>query len=477
MKKIVVLGGGFAGHTAALYIKKWVGAGHSVTVVSDRSYFQYTPSLVWVGIDAMNVENTYFPLAPVYERKSIDFINAKAQTVNVEGKSILLSNQQTVSYDYLVVATGPYLNFPGTPGLGPDGGDTVSICTADHATHAKNEYLKSVQKMRNGEKQTIVIGTGHAGSTCQGAAFEYIHNVHSDLIRKGVREKCDLVWFSNEPYSGDFGMGGITANFGGTKHHSRELVKWLMDESRIRVIDSAAPVKIEGNVLHWENTRDEGGELPFDFSMLIPQFLGARIEYVNNAGEDVAGQLCNPAGFIKVDGDYSSGTKPYAEWSAADWPSTYQSTYDPSIFAAGIAFAPPHPISPPSGTTKSGIKIQAAPPRTGMTSGIIGKVVAENISDLVLEKTDVPKKHLSMSQMPAACVASLNKSIVSGSALTMVLNPAVPDFSKYPAEDGGRNLNETFFDLGKGNAWLKRSLHTGFMYKFKGLPGWTIIPE
>lgn len=272
-------------------------------------------------------------------------------------------------------------------------------------------------------------------------------------------------------------MGGITAKFAGEKRHSKELVKWLMGESGIKIVDSAAPVKIEGNVLHWENTREEGGEIPFDFSMLIPQFLGARIKYVNNAGEDMADKVCNPAGFIKVDGDYTSGAKPMTEWSAADWPATYQSAYDSSIFAAGIAFAPPHPISPPSGTTKSGIKVQAAPPRTGMTSGIIGKVVAENVADLVLEKTETPRKRLAMSQMPAACIASLDQSLIGGSAFAMVLNPAVPDYSKYSVEDGGRNLDETFFDLGKGNAWLKRSLHTGFLYKFKGLPGWTIIPE
>jgi sulfide:quinone oxidoreductase len=356
------------------------------------------------------------------------------------------------------------------------GGHTVSICTADHATHARNEFFKSVEKMHKREKQTIVIGTGHAGSTCQGAAFEYIHNVHNSLARRDLRNQCDLIWFTNEPYAGDFGMGGITGYFNGQKRTSAELVRWLMKDCGIRVIDGAAPVKIEDKTLYWENTRGEEGAIPFDFSMLIPQFQGSKIRYVNNVGESVADKLCNPAGFIKVDGDYASGTKPMEEWRGADWPATYQSSYSPSIFAAGIAFAPPHPISAPSGTTKSGIKVQAAPPRTGMTAGIIGKVVAENITAL-LNGESQPTKRLSMAQMPAACVASLSQSVFTGSALSMVLNPAVPDNTVYPKEDGGRDINATFFDMGKGSALLKRALHTGFIYKFKGKPGWTIIPE
>lgn len=474
--KVVILGGGFAGHTAALYIKKWLGDKHDVTVVSERSYFQYTPSLVWVGVGTMAAEKTYFPLAQIYQKREIKFINQRAVEVNVEGKQVTMKDGSQIDYDYIVIATGPHLNFAGTPGLGPDSGQTVSICTADHANHAKNEYFKSISKMESGQKQTFVIGTGHAGSTCQGAAFEYIHNVHNDLKHRRLRDKCDLIWFTNEPYAGDFGMGGIVGKFGGEKRGSGELVKWLMKDCNIRVVDAATPIKIEDSVLHWENAHDEEGDIKFDFSMLIPQFQGSKIKYVNNAGEDMADKVCNPAGFIKVDGDYSSGSKAMTDWSAADWPSTYQSSFSPAIFAAGIAFAPPHPISPPTGTTKSGVKIQAAPPRTGMTSGIIGKVVAENVTALVLGEQK-PPKHLSMTQMPAACVASLGKSVFTGSALAMVLNPAVPDYSKYSAEDGGRNLKNTFFDLGKGGAWLKRSLHTAFIYKFKGKPGWTIIPE
>ena len=65
------------------------------------------------------------------------------------------------------------------------------------------------ERMKKGEKVKIVIGTGHPGATCQGAAFEYIVNVHKDLVKKGLRDKADILWLSNEPALGDFGVNGV----------------------------------------------------------------------------------------------------------------------------------------------------------------------------------------------------------------------------------------------------------------------------
>lgn len=111
-------------------------------------------------------------------------------------------------------ATGPYLNFEGTPGLGPAAGNTFSICTDSHAVEAGEQYKLVIEELRKGNKQTIVIGTGHAGSTCQGAAFEYLQNIHFDLIAQGLREQC-IICFSNEPRLGDLGMGAFIFNVKG----------------------------------------------------------------------------------------------------------------------------------------------------------------------------------------------------------------------------------------------------------------------
>ena len=57
--------------------------------------------------------------------------------------------------------------------------------------------------------------------------------------------------------------------------------------------------------------------------MLIPPFAGVGLKAYNKAGEDITSQLFAPNGFMKVDADYTP--RPYLEWSAKDWPKTYQS--------------------------------------------------------------------------------------------------------------------------------------------------------
>ena len=169
----------------------------------------------------MNPAKTTFELSPVYRTKHVNFIHGAAAEVHPDEQYVVAQaahggDPTRVDCDYLVVATGPRLEFESTPGLGPHGGHTYSICTLDHAIRARAAYLESVRKMEAGEPQRIVIGTGHRMAMCRGAAFEYITNLYRDLLRRGLRDKVDLLWLSNEPAVGDLdgrlAVGRVRAN-------------------------------------------------------------------------------------------------------------------------------------------------------------------------------------------------------------------------------------------------------------------------
>ena len=173
-----------------------------------------------------------------------------------------------------------------------------------------------------------------------------------------------------------------------------------------------------------------------------------------------------------MDGKYGL---PYPELSQTPeaWPSKYNSPTYPNMYAAGIAFAPPGPISKPF-TNKNNVAIAPAPPRTGMVSGMIGRVVASNIMDALEGRA--PSHSESMTEMVAACVASMGDSLWDGSAVTIVMRPVVPDRKKYPNEFG-RDLFVSHLEMGLSGAWMKFMLHHTFIWKFKAMPGWTLIPE
>ncbi|TYQ00065.1 sulfide-quinone oxidoreductase [Tenacibaculum adriaticum] len=486
MSKIVVLGAGISGHVAAAHLRRKLPKEHEVIVVSPNSNYQWVPSNIWVGIGRMKSKEIYFPLAPLYKKKGIGFKQAKVVTFHPEGDKDIAKpyvmveyvteerkgEKEKVTYDYLINATGPKLNFEATEGLIPGTNKTYSVCTYHHADEAWKALSELIQQMKQGKKAKIMIGTGHAKSTCQGAAFEYILNVEQELREHKVRENAEITWIANEHELGDFGIDGMLMSYGNMTMKSKEMVEMIFEDRGIKWIIEAGVNKIEDGKLHYETLDGEFKTETYDFAMLIPAFSGHGFKAYNKEGVDITDKLFK--GFMIVDADYTP--KPYEEWSVQDWPETYQNPSYPNIFAPGIAFAPPHPISKPR-TSKNGTPISPSPPRTGMPSGITAKIVADNIIDTIKKGGDISLHHKgSMGNMGAACIASAGYGLTTGSGMSITTFPIVPDYHKYP-DTQGRKLGKTFGSIGLAGHWLKLALHYAFLYKAKMKPFWWLIPE
>ncbi|MBI5918695.1 MAG: FAD-dependent oxidoreductase [Nitrosomonadales bacterium] len=485
MAKIVILGAGVAGHTAARYLNKWAGKQHEIIVVSPNAKWNWIPSNIWVGVGSMGEDQVTHDLAEVYKKTHVTFHQAKALSINPEGSAssaqpfVIIEYthpnkvgiQETIEYDYLINATGPKLNFGATEGLGPEHGHTVSVCTASHAVEANHKLQQVIDDMRRGQRCNIVIGTGHGMCTCQGAAFEYIYNVDYVLRAAGVRHMARVIWISNEYELGDFGMGGVHIKRGGYITNGKTFAESLMVERDMEWITRAHVKKVESGKIHYELLDGTFHELDFDFSMLIPPFAGVGLKAYDKTGEDITAKLFAPNGFMKVDADYTA--RPYSEWSARDWPRTYQSPTYKNMFAVGIAFAPPHPISKVM-KNPNDTQISPTPPRTGMPSAAMAKAVAMSIRDM-LNGAPQPTHTASMAEMGAACVASTGASFLNGTAATMTVYPVVPDYDKYP--EFGRDMELTFGEIGLAGHWMKYMLHHAFIYQAKLNPGWSLIPD
>ncbi|MHB1431845.1 MAG: NAD(P)/FAD-dependent oxidoreductase [Streptosporangiaceae bacterium] len=480
MSRVVILGAGISGHTAAAFARKWLGPGDTVTVVSPDDSYNWIPSNIWVGVGLMRPRQVRFPLAPVYERAGIEFKQAWAREIHPEGDSasddpyVTIETapgaRENVRYDFLINATGPRLRFDKTAGLGPDG-NSVSVCTAEHAVGASAALDESVERMRRGERQRFIVGTGHGTCTCEGAAFEYIVNLEFELRARKVRDRADIVWVTNEYELGDFGMGGMHLRRGGYIVPSNLFTESLFAERGIDWITRAHVSAVEPGRIQYETLDGAQREQEFDFAMLLPPFSGVGLKAYDRAGADITTKLFLPNEFMRVDADYEA--KPYEQWTAGDWPRTYQSPAYPNIFAAGIAFAPPHAISEQH-VSPNGTVIAPAPPRTGMPSAEIGKAVAHSVVDMI-KGAPAPTQSASMAEMGAACVASAGANLFTGTAASMTVYPIVPDYDRYPLY--GRDMDRTFGEIGLAGHWIKIALHHMFLYKAKLRPGWALIPE
>lgn len=487
MSRVVVLGAGVSGHTAALTLRRKLGRKHEVVVVSPNSKWNWIPSNIWVGVGRMAPEAVVFPLAPVYRRTGIDFRQARAITIRPDGDADdpqptveveythpdRAGLRERIPYDYLVNATGPQLDFAATPGLGPEAGNTVSVCTPAHAVDAAVHLERAIRRLESGDRMRFVVGVGHGTCTCEGAAFEYAFNVDQELRRAGVRDRAEVVYLSNEPQLGDFGVGGMHVRTPSGEVTGEQWMAGLFRERGIRPVIRVAVTEVDADAIHYVEEDGSRQAMPYDFAMLLPPFRGAALQVLARDGRDISTEINTPSGFMRVDADYSAKTPD--DWAGADWPSTYQVPGFPRIFAVGIAFAPPHAISRPL-HTPGGIAIAPSPPRTGMPSGAMGKAAALSIVGMIRAGDDVATHRASMAELSAACIASTGTGFARGSAAAMTMAPIVPDLRRYP-ESHGRDPVGTSGEVGLAAHWLKRLLHTAFIYKAKAYPLWYLIPE
>ena len=99
MAQVVVLGAGIAGHTAALYLSKFLKKkdGHSVVVVSPRPTYNWIPSNIWVGTGKMDRKQVIYELEPIYRRVGVDFRLLKNLSSSIGEKRCVLSYSATHS--------------------------------------------------------------------------------------------------------------------------------------------------------------------------------------------------------------------------------------------------------------------------------------------------------------------------------------------------------------------------------------------
>ena len=325
MAHIVILGAGVGGMTMAYEMRESARTEDKVTVISNNSYFQFTPSNPWVAVNWRKRDDVTLEAAPYLNRKNIDFIPVGAARVHPDKNQVELTDGRSVDYDFLVIATGPKLAFDEVPGLGPDG-HTQSVCTVDHAVNAGRAWADFVQK-----PGPIVVGAVQ-GASCYGPAYEFAMIMDTDLRKRKIRDKVPMTFVTAEPYIGHLGLGGVG--------DSKGLLESAMRDRHIKWICNAKVTRVEAGKMFVAEHNDKGEvikehELPFAYSMMLPAFKGI------DAVFGVEG-LTNPRGFITID-PYQRNPK-------------FQ-----NIYSVGVCVAiPPVEATPvPTGTPKTGYMIES----------------------------------------------------------------------------------------------------------------------
>lgn len=324
MAHVVVLGAGIGGMPMAYELRETLRSEDRVTVISDTANFHFVPSNPWVAVNWRSREDISFPIAPYFARKKIEFLATGARRVHPEQQRVELMDGSSITYDFLVIATGPKLAFDEVEGLGPDG-YTHSICHVDHAVEAAGHWDQFVQN-----PGPIVVGAAQ-GASCYGPAYEFAFIMETDLRRRKIRDRVPMTYVTPEPYIGHLGLGGVGDSKGFLESAMRDRhIKWICN-AKVSKVEAGKMFVVE----HDDNGQPKKEHvLDFSYSMMLPAFKG--VDAV--AGID---GLTNPRGFVLID--------PYQRNPQ------YQ-----NIFAVGVCVAiPPVEVTPvPTGAPKTGYMIE-----------------------------------------------------------------------------------------------------------------------
>ena len=326
LPRIIIIGAGLGGATAAFEIKNAVKNRAIVQVISDSEHFSFTPSNPWVALRWRKSDAIQVALRPVFDRRGIGFVSIGVKRVMPEQNRIELNDGSMAEYDYLVLATGPDLAFDEIKGLGPHGGFSTSVCQTAHAVEAAEAFDAFVT-----DPGPIIIGAAQ-GASCFGPAYEFAMMIDTELRRRKIRDRVPMTFVTPEPYIGHLGLDGV----GDTK----SMMESEMRDRHIKCIINARTTSLEPGVMHVEEVEADGSvsathALPFKFSMMLPAFRGVPAIF------GIAG-LTNPRGFVLIDKHQRNPSFP-------------------NIFALGVCVAIP-PIGPtpvPVGVPKTGFMIES----------------------------------------------------------------------------------------------------------------------
>ena len=188
MKHVLVLGGGFAGLEAAIFLRK---EHYKVTLVSERDYFYIYPTSIWIPVHKADFGDVTIDMKELSRVHGFKFVKDSVKAIHAKENRVELGHQVITDYDELVIALGASkVKHEGIE-------HTLSICGEPKQALLMRQKLDELVERGHGK---IAMGFGgnpkDSTGVRGGPAFEMLFNVHDMLKKKGIRQNFELTFFA-----------------------------------------------------------------------------------------------------------------------------------------------------------------------------------------------------------------------------------------------------------------------------------------
>lgn len=178
MKKIVIIGAGFAGLRLARKLKN---KNFEIWLIDKNNYHQFQPLFYQVATSGLEPSSIAFPLRKVFQgQKNIHVRCTEVISINSSERSIS-TGIGDISYDYLVIATGAGTNFYGNKMVKEN---ALPMKSVSEALNLRNTILQNLEDALVASKDAkeallniVIVGGGPTGVEVSGALAEMKRNV------------------------------------------------------------------------------------------------------------------------------------------------------------------------------------------------------------------------------------------------------------------------------------------------------------
>jgi NADH dehydrogenase len=285
-KRVVILGGGFAGVYAAQYLEKALGRREDfeIVLVNRENYFVFQPMLPEVISGSIGLLDTVSPIRRLLPRTKLHV--RQVESVDLERRTVTTRpgfhpHAHVIGYDHLVVALGNVTDFRGQPGL-PE--HAIPFKDLGDAVRLRNHVIRALEeaaiedhdtKLREQLLTFVVAGGGFSGVEVAAELNDFVRGVAKSYHGIDPREIRVILLHSGErilPEMGDklalfaedlLRRRGVEIRLGTRLQAATSEVAILADGSRIptRTLVSTVPASPHPIVESLALPKGRGGKI------------------------------------------------------------------------------------------------------------------------------------------------------------------------------------------------------------------------
>jgi NADH dehydrogenase len=179
VKKIVIIGGGFAGINLAEQVAK--NKNYQVILLDKNNYNYFPPLLYQVATSFLDPSDISYPFRKMFRNKRISYRMAEVVKIDPASQTVHLTYEE-LKYDYLVFASGARINFFGMENVQKN---AIPMKTIDDALRMRNALLQTMEQAamtkdmaeRRKLLTIVVAGGGPTGVEIAGMLAEMKKNI------------------------------------------------------------------------------------------------------------------------------------------------------------------------------------------------------------------------------------------------------------------------------------------------------------